>query len=253
MSSSCTPNSPTKLPSDSAPSLNPIHPPSPLTGNPDDPLNSFVAPAGCKLILRNPNKGTNGVTIKLVKAALTDIITNKADVKDLPLDIVGTGSIIKDSNLSYCYVRLHPSTAALDTSPRPDLLWRWQPHLLEALQGWDITWAPQKRWKDKLYWVHLTSPQQIDKTDHTRFREAVDSSCKRAGYNITSSFMMKPLSVGVVMATVADAKRLIEATSITLDCEPPLELSTAPFRQINIAWAFELVIGGGRPFYRTAL
>jgi hypothetical protein len=95
-----------------------------------------------------------------------------------------------------------------------------------------------------LYWVCLTSPQQIDETDHTRFREAVDSSCKRAGYNITSSFMMKPLSVGVVMATVADAKRLIEATSITLDCEPPLKLSTAPFRQINIAWAFELVIGG---------
>jgi hypothetical protein len=142
MSSSCTPNSPTKLPSYSAPSLNPIHPPSPLTKNPNDPLNSFVTPAGCELILHNPNKGTNGSTIKLVKAALTDIITNKADVKDLPLNIVGTGSIMKDSNLSYCYVCLHPSTAALDTSPRPDLLWRWQPHLLEALQGWDITWAP---------------------------------------------------------------------------------------------------------------
>ena len=84
-----------------------------------------------------------------------------------------------------------------------------------------MTWAPQKRWKDKSYWVHVTSPQQIHETDHARFREAVDGSCKRAGYSINSSFMMKPLSVGIVMATVADAKRLIEATSITLDCEPP--------------------------------
>src|SRR5882762_5316210 len=238
------PDSPTKLPSYTAPSLSPIRPPSPLTGNLDDPVNSFVAPAGCELILRNPDKATDGSTIKLVKAAIADISANKEDVKDLPLTVIGTGSIAKDSNLSYCYIRLHPSTAALDTSPRPDLLWRWQPHLLEALEGWDVTWAPQKHWKDKLYWVRLTSPQQIDETDHTRFREAVDGSCKRAGYNITSSFMMKPLSIGVIMATVADAKRLIEATLITLDCEPPLELSTAPFRQIDVAWAFELVIGG---------
>lgn len=169
---------------------------------------------------------------------------NKANVENLPLAVIGTGSPAKDTNLSYCYVRLHPMTAALDTSPRPDLLWRWQPHLLEALEGWDVTWAPQKRWKDKLYWVRLTSPQLIDETDHARFRETVDSSCRRAGYNAASSFMMKPSSVGVVMATVVDAKRLIEATSITLDCEPPLELSTAPFRQIDIVWAFKLVIGG---------
>jgi hypothetical protein len=39
------------------------------------------------------------------------------------------------------------------------------------------------------------------------------------------------------MAMVADAKRLIEATLITLDC-------AAPFRQIDIAWAFEIVFGG---------
>jgi hypothetical protein len=238
------PDSPTKLPSYSAPSLTPIRPPSPLTGSPNDPLNSFIAPAGCELILRNPNKATDGSTIKLVKAAITDICANTTDVKDLPLSVVGTGSPAKDSHLSYCYVRLHPATAALDTSPRPDLLWRWHPHLCEALQGWDITWAPQKRWKDKSFWVRLSSPHQIDETEHSNFREAVDNSCKRAGYNVTSSFMMKPSSVGLVMATTSDARRLVEASSMTLDCEPPLELSTAPFRQIDIAWAFELIIGG---------
>src|ERR1700683_4482301 len=168
------PESPTKLPSYTTPSLNPIQPPSPLTGNPDDSLNSFVAPAGCKLILCNPNKSTDGSTIRLVKKALADISANKTNVKDLPLAIVGTGSPAKDVNLFYCYVWLHPSTAALDMSPRPNLLWRWQTHLLEALEGWDVTWAPQKHWKDKLYWVRLTSPQQIDETDHARFHEVVD-------------------------------------------------------------------------------
>ena len=231
------PESLTKLPLYTAPSLNPIRPPSPLTGNPDDSLNSFVAPAGCELILHNPNKSSDGSTIRLVKKALADISANKADVKDLPLAIVDTGSPAKDANLSYCYVQLHPSTAAPDTSPRPDLLWQWWPHLLKTLEGWDVTWAPQKHWKDKLYWVCVTSPQQIHETDHARFHEEVDGSCRRTGYSINSSFMMKPLSVGIVMAMVADAKHLIEATSITLDC-------AAPFRQIDIAWAFEIVFGG---------
>src|ERR1700683_4962250 len=131
------PDSPTKLPSYSALSLDPIHPPSPLTGNVNDPLNSFIAPAGCELILHNPNKATNGSTIKLIKATIAHISTNKADVKDLPIDVVSTGNPARDSSLSYCYVRLHPSIAARDTSPRPDLLWRWQPLLLQALQGWD--------------------------------------------------------------------------------------------------------------------
>ena len=72
----CPPDSPTKLPSYSAPSLNPIRPPSPLTGNLDDPLNSFVTPAGCELILRNPNKAADGSTIKIIKAALASISTN---------------------------------------------------------------------------------------------------------------------------------------------------------------------------------
>jgi hypothetical protein len=235
------PDSPTKLPSYSAPSLNPIRSPSPLTGELNCPLNSFVAPAGCELILQNPNKTS---TLKLVTDALANICGNNTELKDFPLEAIGTGSPAKDSNLSYCYVRLHPTVAALDKSPRPDLLWRWQPHLLRALQGWDITWAPQKRWKDKTYWVRLSSPHPIEEDEHSRFREAVEGTCKRAGYDIILSFMMKPASVGVVMATVADAKHLIEATSITINCEPPLELSTAPFRQINIAWAFELVIGG---------
>ena len=98
------PDSPTKLPSYTAPSLSPIRPASPLTGDPDDSFNSFIAPAGCELILQNPNKSTDGSTIQLVKKALADIIANKANVKNLPLAVIGTGSPAKDANLSYCYV-----------------------------------------------------------------------------------------------------------------------------------------------------
>jgi hypothetical protein len=85
----------------------------------------------------------------------------------------------------------------------------------------------------------------MDETEHSRFREAIEKTCKHTGYNISSSFMMKPASVGVIMTTINDAKRLIESSLIALlDCDPPLELSTAPFRQIDVAWAFELVVGG---------
>ena len=126
---SCPPDSPTKLPSYTTPSLNAIHPPSPLTGNPSDPFNSFITPVGCELILRNSDKTIDGSTIRLVKAAIADIGANKTDIKDLPVFVIGTGSPAKDSNLSYCYIQLNPATATLDMSPRPDLLWHWQPHL----------------------------------------------------------------------------------------------------------------------------
>ena len=130
-----SPGSPTKLPAYSAPSLNPIRPPSPLTGDTDYPLSSFVAPTGCELILRNPNKASDGSTLKLAKAAMKNIASNNVEFQNLLLDVIGTGNPARDSNLSYCYARLKPSVAALDTSPRPDLLWQWQPHLLDVLQG----------------------------------------------------------------------------------------------------------------------
>ena len=249
---SCLPDSPTKLPSYSALSLSPIFPPSPLTENPDNPLNLFIAPARCELILRTPNKAADESTIKHVKDALMSISTNVADIRDLPLDVVGTGSPTWDANLSYCYIWLHPSTATLDTSPRPDLLWQWQPHLLWALQGWDVTWAPQKHWKDRSFWVRLSSPYHINETEHSRFHEVVDKTCRHASYSVALSFMMKPASVGIVMTTINDAKHLIEASSITLlDCDPLLELSTAPFCQIDIAWAFKLIIWGVRSYDYT--
>ena len=69
----------------------------------------------------------------------------------------------------------------------------------------------------------------IDEAEHSNLRGAIDNSYKGAGYNIISFFVMKPASVGLVMATTNDARCLIEAMSITLDCEPPLELSAALF------------------------
>jgi hypothetical protein len=96
------PDSLTKLPSYSTPFFNPICPPSPLTRSSDDLLNLFITPAGCELILCNPNKKTDGSTIKLIKAALMNISTNKADIKDLPFIVVGTGSPINNFSLLLC-------------------------------------------------------------------------------------------------------------------------------------------------------
>jgi hypothetical protein len=55
---------------------------------------------------------------------------------------------------------------------------------------------------------------------------------------------MKPSSTGVVLSTVGKAERLLAAASITLECDTPMQLSTSPFHQIDIAWAFELILGG---------
>ena len=112
----------------------------------------------------------------------------------IPLDVVGTGNLSRDANTHYCYVRLSSEITAIDKSPRPDLLWQWKEPLLEALPDWDVTWAPQKRWKDKKTGVHLTSEHHIAEGD----QEAVERTCKNAGYKLTGSFFMKPASAGVV-------------------------------------------------------
>jgi hypothetical protein len=102
-------------------------------------------------------------------------------------------------------------------SPRLDLLWQWKHPLLETLPGWNMMWAPQKRWKDRKAWVHLMSEHHIKEGDQEAFVGSVEWTCKAAGYKITGSFFMKP------------------ASSITLECDTPILLSTSPFCQIDIA------------------
>jgi len=64
---------------------------------------------------------------------------------------------------------------------------------------------------------------------------------------------MKPLSVRIIFSTVGKAERLITMSSITLECNTPMQLSASPFRQINILWAFELIIEGVAAFNMTFL
>jgi hypothetical protein len=137
----------------------------------------------------------------------------------LPLDAVGTGNTNRDANTYFCYIQLSPKIAALDTSPRPDLLWQWKEPLVGALPGWDITWAPQKWWKDRTAWVHLTSEHHIEVMDQEAFIGALERTCKSAGYKTTGSFFMKPTSAGVILSMVGDAEQLITTSSITLECD----------------------------------
>src|SRR5882762_1869072 len=155
------PDSLIKLPTYTPPSISPICPPSPLSEEPGSLANALIAPAGCKLIVRNPTPSQDSSTIKLVKNTVAKICMENPHLATLPLDVVGTGSPSRDANTYFCYVRLSPDITALDTSPRPDILWQWKEPLLEVLHGWAVTWAPQKRWKDKKTWVCLTSEHHI--------------------------------------------------------------------------------------------
>jgi hypothetical protein len=111
-----------------------------------------------------------------------------------------------------------------------------------------VTWAPQKKWKDKKGWVHLMSEHHIKGEDQDAFLGAVERTCKSVGYKMTGSFFMKPASAGVVLSTVGEAERLIATSSIILDCDTPMPLTTSPFHQIDISWAFEPIIGGVAAF-----
>jgi hypothetical protein len=163
------PDSPIKLPAYAPPSISLICPPSPLSEEPGSLANAIIAPAGCKLILQNPTISQDISTFKLVKNAVAKISMETPHLATLPLDVVGTGNPSRDANTYYCYVRLSPNVAALDMSPRPDLLWQWREPLLETLPGWDVTWAPQKRWKDRKAWVRLTSKHHIEGGDQEAF------------------------------------------------------------------------------------
>ena len=163
---------------------------------------NLIAPAGCELI--PPSKDSS--TVKLVKDAVAKIGMESPHLAALLLDVVGTGSVSRDANSYFCYVRLSPEIAALDMSLRPDLLWQWRGPLLETLQGWDIVWAPQKRWKDRKAWVRLTSEHSIPMEDQEAFIGAVERTCKSAGFKTSGSFCMKPTSAGVIFSTVNDAE-----------------------------------------------
>jgi hypothetical protein len=97
------------------------------------------------------------------------------------------------------------------------------------------------------------SKHHILAADQEAFIDTVERTCKGTGYKITGFFFMKPASTGVVLSTVGEAERLIEASSITLECDTTMRLSTSPFRQIDISWAFELIIGGVTAFNVTFL
>ena len=99
---------PTGLPDQTSlflcPVLEPHLPPSPLTGNIDDLLSLFIAPAEYELIPHNTNKATDGSTI--MSKPYLPVSTTPNEHQYLPLNIVGTGNLARDTNLSYCYVWL---------------------------------------------------------------------------------------------------------------------------------------------------
>ena len=102
----------------------------------------------------------------------------------------------------------------------------------------------------------MSSPYEwINATNQEAFVNAViiKGTCKSTGYKTNGSFFMKPLSVRIIFSTVGKAERLITMSSITLECNTPMQLSASPFRQINILWAFELIIEGVAAFNMTFL
>ena len=103
------PDMPTKLPAYSHPSTKPIHPPSPLSGEPGSLVNTLIVPVGCELIIQNPNPSKDASTLKLIKYVVAKIIMESPHLANLPLDVLGSGNASRDISSYFCYIRLFPS------------------------------------------------------------------------------------------------------------------------------------------------
>ena len=98
------PDMSTKFPAYSLPSVVPIRPPSPHSGEPGNLANTLIAPVGRELILRNPAPSKDSSTIKLVKNVIAKIDKENSHLTTLPVDVLGTGNSSRDANSCLCYI-----------------------------------------------------------------------------------------------------------------------------------------------------
>ena len=85
-----------KLPAYSLPSVTPICPPSPLSGETGNLVNALIVPAGCELIVQNPAPSQGSSTLKLVKDVVVKIGMESPHLSALPLNVIGTGNSSRD-------------------------------------------------------------------------------------------------------------------------------------------------------------
>jgi hypothetical protein len=121
-------------------------------------LSDVTLAPGCTLIIRGVGATKrNSDPVKLVEAAVTQIIKKNPDFAEIPLTIKPFST--RGDWSTTCYVQLNsrqiPKTSDdIDSSePRSDLLQMWMTALAEHDSRWHVAWAPAKQGTDKRMYV----------------------------------------------------------------------------------------------------
>ncbi|KAK0461553.1 hypothetical protein IW261DRAFT_1576680 [Armillaria novae-zelandiae] len=244
-----TPSTPSRLPPISHPPLStPGRPPSPLNASEVANFSMQAVPVGCELIIRGitPEDGKTASEIVLL-----DDNNELYDISVIP------GSSGRFSNNTFCYVRLSMPVASEQTEPRPDLLNPWIPVLSSLHPNWQASWSPCKMEKDKKLWCRISGMSgNGGKTNWDKDLAVITDVIRKLGVNVSSSWSTANGQMGVVvLSQVGEVLFLTSKSplSVTLPNQDPSVSGhrhpshidiTAPYKQINPVYAFEVVITG---------
>ncbi|KAJ7197671.1 hypothetical protein C8J57DRAFT_1637236 [Mycena rebaudengoi] len=223
----------------------PITPVSPFKFDPDL---SKAIPAGNFLILRGVHtRGDRKIDpVPTVAAKLVELRQDIPTLNNIPVDIVPFST--RDVSTS-CYLKLAASLTSPDpkAEPRTDLLTIWSDAII-ACTAWEVAWAPQVEGKDKRMWLRVndvfekdlvrsdTEQKKSDDKVITTFRDAFE----RENYQTVNAFRS---GSGIIFtfAFPYDVDKAAHGRYISVGT------ATYPVhrvRQIEIDFAFELVVGG---------
>ncbi|KAK0484560.1 hypothetical protein IW261DRAFT_1560210 [Armillaria novae-zelandiae] len=258
-----TPSTPSRLPPISRPPLStPGCPPSPLNASEVANFSMQAVPVGCELIIRGvtPEDGKTAKeiireTLELkvqTRNNLTVVLDDNNELFDISIIPASSGRF---SNNTFCYVRLSMPIASEQTEPRPDLLNPWIPVLLSLHPNWQASWSPCKMGKDKKLWCRVSGMSgNSGKSNWEKDLAVIMDAIRKTGVNVSSSWSTANGQMGVVV--LSHIREVLFLTSkspllITLPNQDPSVSGhhhpsridiTAPYKQIDPVYAFEVVI-----------
>ena len=211
----------------------------------NDMSDVMLAP-GCTLIIRGVGAAKrNSDPVKLVEAAVAQIIKTYPDLADIPITIKPFST--RGDWSTTCYVQLNsrkiPKISDDDDSsePRSDLLQMWMSALADHDSKWHVAWAPAKQGTDKRMYIRFPDLNAAS-GDQEAPKEKLLLWAKSKNYPVCQSFANAG-GIILAMANPAHVDQILSTGSHTIKGFPH-PLRTLPARQVEIQNIFEMIIMG---------
>jgi hypothetical protein len=209
-------------------------------------LSDVTLAPGCILIIRGVGATKrNSDPVKLVEAAVTQIIKNNPDFAEIPITIKPFST--RGDWSTTCYVQLNsrqiPKTSEdIDFSePRSDLLQMWMTALAEHDSRWHVAWEPAKQGTDKRMYVRFPDLNAAS-GDQESPKEKLLLWAKTKNYPVCQSFA----NAGGIILALANPMHVDQILSTGTHTIKGFShpLRTLPARQVEIQNIFEMIILG---------